>query len=51
MGLGEENYLGPFLVGDFIADNFMGSLFACLVVGIFTNNAYVSTKDTLSVVA
>jgi len=37
--VGAEDYLGPLLVGDFIFDNFVDSIFKSLVVGFLANNA------------
>jgi hypothetical protein len=48
--MGQENFLGSFLVGGFIFDYFMGSFFACLVVGIFTFDASNAIENTLSLV-
>lgn len=46
----KENSLGPVLVGDFVFDYFMGSVFKSLVVGIFTGDAMQTVKNALSVV-
>ena len=49
--MGKENFLGPLLVGYPPFNYSVGAVPAGLVVGILTNNAYVSTEDTLSLVA
>ena len=48
--MGKENYLGSFLVGDFVFNYFMGSIFKSLVVGIFAVDVDVSVKNNLSLV-
>jgi hypothetical protein len=50
VGLGEEDYMGPFLVVDLACYNFMGSFFESLVVGIYADNAYVAVKNPLYLV-
>ena len=50
MGVGQEDFLGSFLVGDFIFDYFMGSFPTRLVVGVFTLDASGAIENTLSLV-
>ena len=49
--MGEEDYLGPLLVADFICNYLMGSFFACLVVGCFPMDADGAIEDSLYLVA
>ena len=48
--MGKENDLGPFLVGDFVFDYFVGAFPAHMVVVIFADNASVAVKNALSLV-
>jgi hypothetical protein len=41
VGMGEEDDLGSFLVGDFVFDYFVGSVFESLVVGFLAVDANV----------
>ena len=48
--MGQEDYLGPFLVGDFVFDNFVDSFFKSLVVGFSAIDAPISAENNLSMV-
>ena len=47
---GKENYLGSFLVANFVFNYFVDSFFESLVVGVLAGDAYVAVKDALSMV-
>ena len=51
VGMGKKDDLGPFLVGDFVFDYFMGAVFKGLVVDIFALDAVSSAENALFVVA
>lgn len=49
--MGQEDYLGSILVGDFVFNYFMGALSKSVVVGVSANNVGIAVKNTLSMVA